>query len=262
MALRDRYITFEGTNLKTEYGLQYSSFEEELPKPKVIKVEIPAGLDLDITDSLGVLGYHNGKHTLKFLLYGETQAERLEKKQAIIAKLHGRRANYTLSWDSGYTYTGRATVKVQHLFENADLITVEIDRNPWKVGAVEYVDVNSHPSSSHTLTGSSRYHSVKAVMRQAGTTKVGLDTPVSRLVGGTYDLASDLYEDTEITITVSDWLFYIDGTDLVVNPSHVAEAIGSTDYTIDSIYTVTDGDMNFPAEKDQYTRIRYFRYDL
>ena len=64
MALRDRYITFDGTNLKTEYGLIYSSFEEELPEPKVIKVEIPAGIDLDISDSLGVMGYHNGKHTL------------------------------------------------------------------------------------------------------------------------------------------------------------------------------------------------------
>ena len=98
MAMRDRNLTFNGVDLRDTYGLIYSSFEEEMPEPKVIKVSIPAGLDLDITDSLGTIGMTNGRHVLKFLVYGETEADRLEAKRALMAMFHGRRATYELSW--------------------------------------------------------------------------------------------------------------------------------------------------------------------
>jgi hypothetical protein len=260
MALRDRYITFDGTNLKTAYGLQYSSFEEELPEPKIIKVDIPAGLDLDITDALGVVGYHNGTHTLKFLLYGDTQAERLERKQAIIAKLHGKRASYTLSWDSGYTYTGRAKVSVEHLFDNADLLTVEIDRSPWKTRTRESVDLNAHPSATYTLEGSTRYHTVQAILRQSGMTKVGSDAVVERAAAGTYTLATDLYGNTVLTFTVNDWLMYVDEPNLVVNESRISYS--GTDAVIDADYTVNGTDMVFADEANQHVTVRFYRWDL
>lgn len=260
MALRDRYITFDGTNLKTAYGLQYSSFEEELPEPKVIKVEIPAGLDLDISDSIGVLGWHNGKHVLKFLLYGDTQAERLEKKQAVIAKMHGKRANYTLSWDNGYTYTGRAKVSVEHLFDNADVITIEIDRSPWKVHSQESIDLNAHPSASYTLQGSTRYHNIRAKLLQAGTTKIGSEAAVTRSAAGTYTLATDAYGDTATIFTVEDWLMYVSGTNLVVNSSKFS--VSGTNAVIDASYTVTNGNMVFPDEAKQHVTLYWYRYDL
>ena len=260
MALRDRYVTFDGTNLKTAYGLQYSSFEEELPEPKVIKVDIPAGVDLDITDSLGRLGYHDGKHVLKFLLYGDTEEERLEKKRDLISKLHGKRASYVLSWDDGYTYTGRAKVSVEHLFENADVLTLEIDRSPWRVGTQETVDVNCHPSGSYTLQGSQRYSSVSVVMLQGGTTKVGSNAAVTRSGAGTYSLADYLYGDTTITVTVTDWLYYIDGTNMVVNPSKFS--LSGSNAVIDDTYTITDGDMAFATEPLQHVTLRYTREDV
>ena len=260
MALRDRYITFDGTNLKTAYGLKYSSFEEELPEPKIIKVDIPAGSDLDITDALGVMGYHDGKHVLKFLLYGSTQAERLEKKQAIIALMHGRRANYTLSWDRGYTYTGRAQVSVEHKFDNADVLTLEIERSPWKKHSREAVDLIAHPSASYTLEGSTRYHNVRAILRQAGTTKVGSDAAVERAAAGTYTLATDLYGNTVLTFTTSDWLMYVDEPNLVVNGSKISYS--GTNAVIDSAYTITNGNMVFADEANQHVTVGFDRWDL
>lgn len=260
MALRDRYVTFGGTNLKDAYGLQYSSFDEELPEPKIVKVDIPAGLDLDITDALGPMGYHDGKHTLRFLLYGDTQDERLEKKQAIISKLHGKRANYTLSWEPSYTYTGRAKVSVEHLFDNADVITLEIDRTPWKVSTVETIDLVCHPSATHLLTGSERYHQLKANMQQGGTTKVGTAAAVERATAGLYLLADDVYGDTNVTITVNDWLMYVDGTNLVVKDSKFS--MSGTNAVIDSTYTVTNGNMVFADEAKQHVTLTYYRWDL
>lgn len=259
MALRNRYLTFNGTNLKTAYGLKYSDFKEELPEPKVFKVDIPAGSDLDITDSLGRVGFHNGKHTLKFLLYGDTQTERLEKKRELISKLHGVKANYVLSWDSGYTYNGRAKVSVDHKFDNADVVTIEIDRGPWKTHSQESVVLNAHPSASYTLTGSSRFHNVKAKLLQDGTTKIGSDAVVDR-AAGTYTLKTDVYGNTTVVVTVDDWLMYVDGTNLVVNPVHVDQAI-KEGFGIDSPYTITNGNMVFSEEAKQYVTIYFTRMD-
>lgn len=260
MALRDRYITFDGTNLKTEYGLIYSSFEEELPEPKVIKVDIPAGLDLDISDSLGVLGYHDGKQTFKFLLYADTEAERLEKKRAIINKLHGKRADYRLSWEQGYKYTGRAKVSVEHLFGNADLITIEIERSPWKLHDRQAVELNSAQYDSFTLSGSHRYHDVRITMQQGGWTKVGNEAVVQRDAAGTYVLATDVYGDTVIGVSVADWLMKPNGTDLVVNTSHISYS--GTDAVIDDAYQIEGENIIFELETLQHSTLYYTRYDL
>jgi hypothetical protein len=260
--MRNRYLTFGGTNLKTAYGLVYSSFEEQLPEPKVMKIDIPAGLDLDITESVGRIGYHDGKQTLKFLLYGGSQEERLATKSAIVAKLHGRRASYFLSWDSDHRLTGRAKVSVRHLTENADLITVEIDREPWRVKTVrDEVDLNCHPSAAHTLAGSARYHGVDVVMRQAGTTKVGSESAVSRSGPGTYSLATDLFSDTSVTVTAADWWMYMSGTNLVVNPAHW-DGVSDGDASIGAVYTITNGDMVFPDEAYQHATLRFYRWEL
>ena len=216
MAERDRYMTFGGVNLKTSYGLIYSSFEEELPQAKVITVDIPAGSDLDITEALGYVGYHNGKHKITFLLYGETQSERLTKLREIVTLVHGVRANYRLSWDGKYTFTGRGKVSVSHLTETADLITLEIDREPWKMGDVESVDVNCHTTGTLLLVGSPRFAQVRAKFLQGGTSKVGDAAAVARGVG-TYTLASELNMGTTLAFTVDDWLMYVVEPNLVVN---------------------------------------------
>ena len=211
-------IVVDGTDLAERFG-PISHFAETLPEPKVIKVSIPAGLDLDITDSLGRVGYHDGEHRFDVWLLCETEAERVDLEREIVLLLHGKRLEYSLSWDEGYTYTGRFALSFDHPSMGATRVGVTVDRSPWKTHTREYVELNCHPSEAYVLSGSARFHTIRAKLLQPGTTKVGDGDPVTRASAGTYMLAGDAYAGTTVTITVDEWLLYVDeNADMVVNP--------------------------------------------
>lgn len=259
MALRDRYLIFDGVNLKTEHGLMYSDFEEELPEPKIIKVDIPAGMDIDITEALGPVAYHDGKHTFKFFVYKPTASEVFDVERELISTIHGKRAAYMLSWDPPFTYTGRAKVSIEHRGDVAALVTIEIEHAPWKTGALETIDVNCHPSGTARFEGYDRYHTARAKLLQSGTTKVGSAAAVSRNAG-TFLLADDLYADTTLTFTVADWWQYIDGTNLVVNTNHIS--FSGNDAQFDSNWTLNGTDLYCANEAKQHVAVTYYGWDL
>lgn len=259
MALRDRYITFNGVNLKTAHGLLYSKFEEELPEPKVIKVDIPAGMDIDITEAIGPVAYHDGKHTFTFFLYRPTSEEIFDVERELISTVHGKRAAYTLSWDEGFTYTGRAKVSIEHRGENAAVVTIEIEHMPWKSLQLKTIELNCHPSASTTLTGNDRYHTIRARLLQSGTTKVGSSAAVSR-AAGTHTIADDAYGDTNLTFTVADWWQYLDGTNLVVNPNHIT--ISGSNAQFDSNWVLNGTDLYCANEAKQHVTVTYYGWDL
>lgn len=259
MALRDRYIIFNGTNLKTAHDLRYVGFEEELPEPKIIKVDIPAGMDIDITKALGPVAYHDGKHTFKFFVYKPTASEVFDVERELISTIHGKRGAYRLSWDPDFTYTGRAKVSIEHRGDVAALVTIEIEHAPWKTGALETIDVNCHPSGTARLEGHGRYHTVRARLLQSGTTKVGSAAAVSRHAGNGL-LADDLYADTTLTFTVADWWQYIDGTNLVVNPNHIT--ISGNNAQFDSNWTINGTDLYCADEAKQHVTVTYYGWDL
>lgn len=125
--------TAAGTNLMST--VKYAGFTEELPAPKLHKVEIPSGSDADITDSVGTLQFSNGKHVLTLLLVRSTEALRVSALNTLISTFHGKRIFYRLSWITGTGSTdsyfcGRCTLGVKHLTQTADLLTLTIDREP------------------------------------------------------------------------------------------------------------------------------------
>lgn len=130
----DTTWTSVGTNIITTHKLRYAGFEEEIPQPKVHKAEIIGGQDVDFTEQVGTMQYTNGTHTLRFLLYQDTEAQRITRLNALISALHGKRTDYRLSWlgatSSDSYFCGRFTLAVRHLTKLADLITVTIDREP------------------------------------------------------------------------------------------------------------------------------------
>jgi len=257
--LRDRYIIFDGTNLKTAHDLRYVGFEEEIPQPKVHKAEIIGGQDVDFTEALGPVVYHDGKHTFKFLLYKPTATEVFDVERELISTIHGKRAAYRLSWDHDFTYTGRAKVSIEHRGYVAALVTIEIEHAPWKTGALKTIDVNCHTSGTARLEGYDRYHTVKSKLLQSGTTKVGSAAAVSRNAG-TFLLEDDLYADTTLTFTVSDWWQYIDRTNLVVNPNHIA--ISGNNAQFDSNWTLNGTDLYCANEAKQHVTVTYYGWDL
>lgn len=260
MQTSDYALVAGGTNICSEYGAVISTFSEKLPEPKIIMVDIPAGSDLDITDALGAMGYHNGSHTLGVLVKANTETARRNAVRAIVALLHGKRMDYQLTWDAGYTFTGRFAVAVERRSPLASWLTITSDRAPWKRHAREAVDVNCHPSGSYTLDGSVRFHNVRAILRQAGTTKVGSDATVARDAAGTYTLATDVYGRTVLTFTVADWLMYVSGSNVVVKSGKIS--ISSGNAVIDSTYTITNGNIVFADEADQHVTVGFDRWDL
>ena len=258
--MADYTITVGGTDLCEELGATIYEFSEVLPEPKIHKVEIPAGLDLDITDALGPVGYHNGKHVLKLLVPASDEEGRVEKVRRLVTLLHGVMADYKLSWDVDSTYRGRFTAEVQRVTPMNSYVALTVDRSPWKVHARESVDLNAHPSASHRLSGSKRYHDIRARLLQAGTTKIGSASAVTRSAAGTYALAEEAYGDTQTAFTVSDWLMYASGTNLVVKDSKFSTS--GTDAAIDAGYTVADGNMVFPDEAKQHVTLYWNRYEL
>lgn len=268
MALRDRYITFNGVNLKAAHDLRYVGFEEELPEPKTIKVDIPAGMDIDITEAIGPVAYHDGKHTFTFFVYRPTASEVFDVERELISTMHGKRAAYRLSWDPGFTYTGRAKVSIEHRGDVAALVTIEIEHAPWKTGALRTIDVNCHPSGTARLEGYDRYHTVRARLMQSGTTKVGYAAAVSRSAG-TFLLADDLYADddyadTMCTFTVDDWWQYINGTNrrtnLVVNTNHISFSGNNAQF--DSNWTLNGTDLYCANEEKQHVTVTYYGWDV
>ena len=267
-------IVADGTDIAEAFGMVLSRFSEQLPEPKVTKVDIPAGVDLDITEALGVIGYHNGTHTLELYLVADSEAERVRLTRELVAMLHGQAMDYRLSWDDAYTYHGRFQVALDGLTPRGSRVTLAIDRQPWKKGrSRESIVLDCHPSATAELDGSARFHTLQAILAQSGSTKVGDASAVERAVAGTYTLANDAFGETDVEGTVDDWLMYVDEDgDLKVNPSKFSmsgtNAVIDADYydedspIVPAEYDVSNGNMVFPDVDKQKVTVRYYRWDL
>ena len=253
-------VTFDGTDLCEEFGAVLTDFKMEVPNPKVIKVEIPGGSDLDITESVGFVAYHNGKHTFALLLRGDDLPEQLRLFSALV---HGTMADYTLSWDEGYTYHGRWAIdSVERLARNAILVTCTVDRYPWKTSdGRTSLDVNSHPSGSVLMEGSTYYDDIKLVTKQAASIVIGVTPMGEWSTAGTHDVAETVYGRNNVTVTVADWWQYLDGTNLVVNTDKGYELDG-TDATFGADWSKVDTDLYCANEAKQHSTLSFGRRDL
>lgn len=261
--MRERTVYIDGEDIREKYGLVYSSFSEQVPEPKVTKVEIPAGSDLDITEAVGFVAYHNGTHEFKFLLYGDTQPERLEQLRNLLGDIHGHYLEYSLSWDANHMYKGRWKVEVDHKFDNADVVTMTVDRYPWRLEVPsESIDINSHPSGVGIMSGSTYYDNITLTTRQANvTSKVGLASEQTHPTAGTHSLMETVYGNNHVTVTVPDWWQYLDGTNLVVNTDK-GYSLNGTNATFGSDWVQNGTDLYCANEDTQHSTLTYTRRDL
>ena len=257
-------IVADGTDIAEAFGMVLSRFSEQLPEPKVTKVDIPAGVDLDITEALGVIGYHNGTHTLELYLVADSEAERVRLTRELVAMLHGQAMDYRLSWDDAYTYHGRFQIGVERLSPKSSRITVGIDRSPWKKGRTRETHViDCHPYGWLDLTKSTRYHDVRAKFLQSGGADVAVEEPttLTTRATGTHALAADVNGDSTAWLRVDDWLLYVDDDgDCVVKDSKFSVSNGNA--VIDASYTVSDGDICFADADKQKVTVDFYRWDV
>lgn len=224
--MHERYITFNGVTT-TSLGLIYSSFTETMPEPKTVYVDVPSLYPVDVSEALGNITYGNGIHVLTFLLYADTQEERLAKKAQITALFHGRRASYTLSWASG-TYNGRAAVAYEHRWDNVDVVTVTITHTPYRTSSRSYYVYPTATSKTATtatvydyLTGGSQYD-VSVRLYQSGTARLNNGTTVA-IDNTTVNMGTvqDTKGNVPLYIVVNDWwVGSLDDGKLILNATH------------------------------------------
>ena len=225
--MHERYITFNGVTT-TSLGLIYSSFTETMPEPNTVYVEVPGTHPVDVSEALGSMSYGNGIHVLTFLLYADTQEERLTKKAQVMALFHGRRANYTLSWVNG-TYNGRAVVAIEHRWDNVDVVTVTITHAPYRTSSSRsyyvYPTATSKTATTATvydyITGGAQYD-VSVRLYQSGTARLNNGTIVT-IDSTTVNMgtAQDTKGNVPLYIEVNDWWSgSLDDGKLILNAAH------------------------------------------
>lgn len=225
--MRERTVIFDGADIREELPLWYSDFSETPPEPKVFRVDVPAGADIDITEAIGPVAFHNGTHVFKWLLYADDKEQALRELMALV---HGVRADYSLSWDEGYVYTGRWEVAaIDHRTEQSAVVTMKVDRYPWKVKA-ESIELDAHPTASHDIEGSERISNIAVTATQGGTADInGTTVPFS---SGTTPLAAQVYGNASVELTVSDWICYMDGHNLIVNETYIEIAEENAQFSV------------------------------
>ena len=138
-------LIFGGVAICSTYGLILTEYEEVPPAPKVYTIDVPYGSNVDISDSVNGVAFYDRKHVIGlFYTWGTEQSDFEAKASEVYNALNGKRADYSLSWDTWsttatppvvtpYTYTGRAVVTgVRFMGFGSGLITVEITSAPYK----------------------------------------------------------------------------------------------------------------------------------
>lgn len=138
-------ITFAGWNTLDDLGLVLvQSPELSPPEPKYDLVEIPGGDgSIDLSEATGDIRYSDRVMKFGFLMTGRTPEGLEVEKTDVSRKLHGVRADFTLSWDEGFTYTGRASITDYPNLYTGGTFELEITANPYKYGGRQTWYVNA-----------------------------------------------------------------------------------------------------------------------
>ena len=127
-------VVVAGVDLTEKFGLCLtgeSTFGP--PSTKTYTVDVPGGDGvLDLTEALcGDVVYGNRSMSLTFLVASSGDFEKV--KTEVAGFLHGRKLDFSLSFDPGYTYTGRFSVNEWHSSARHGVIVVDVDAEPYKL---------------------------------------------------------------------------------------------------------------------------------
>ena len=188
-----------GIDTLTNLGLRMIDFQDESPEPRVNLVEVP-GRDgfVDRTEAMtGDAVYGNGKHIFKFAYTARSisddddavvwdEDEWNEFKTNVKRMIHGRRLEYKLSFDNDYSYTGRFSVKFDgtSFDQPYGIVTIEIDRDPYKSMCLKTVVVNAAGGVRVTLDSGRKQ--VCPTFEFKNETIVAQGDVMARMQAGTY----------------------------------------------------------------------------
>lgn len=125
-------IIVDGEDSFTSWGLILTGAELEPPTPKTALIDVPGGNgSIDLTEALiGDTAYSDRKQTFHFAAVRSDDLEAI--KTRLSNRLHGRRFDYRLSWDEGYTYTGRFAVASYVMAPGLLTLDLQVTADPYK----------------------------------------------------------------------------------------------------------------------------------
>lgn len=141
-------LIVNGVDLTTEFKMVLvDGYSLEPPEPKTYVVDIPGGNGtLDLTEALmGDTAYKNRKQEFEFYII---DAKDLEKVKTRISNfLHGKRFDYQITMDPGYTYNGRFSISSYlhstYSIGKIGVIKIAIDANPFKLKPEQVFAINA-----------------------------------------------------------------------------------------------------------------------
>ena len=197
--LPENRLIVNGVDLAVRYNMVLlDGYTLSPPEPKTTTVEIP-GRDgvLDLTESLiGDVTYNNRSMTFTFLIVDLEQFEVV--KTQVSNALHGRKFNFEMTMDPGYTYTGR--FKVTSYTHTATwnhgicgFIEVEIDAEPYKLKSHYVYNLNATGGAMFNLeSGRKKVHPIIELSAPA---RIRFKNVVYRIGAGRFQLNDILFEE-------------------------------------------------------------------
>lgn len=197
--LPENRLIVNGVDLAVRYNMVLlDGYTLSPPEPKTTTVEIP-GRDgvLDLTESLiGDVTYNNRSMTFTFLIVDLEQFEVV--KTQISNALHGRKFNFEMTMDPGYTYTGRFKIKsYTHMATWSHgvcgYIEVEIDAEPYKLKSHYVYNLNAAGGVMFQLpSGRKRVHPIIELNSPA---RLRFKNVVYRVGAGRFQLNDIVFEE-------------------------------------------------------------------
>lgn len=197
--LPENRLIVNGVDLAVRYNMVLlDGYTLSPPEPKTTTVEIP-GRDgvLDLTESLiGDVTYNNRSMTFTFLIVDLEQFEVI--KTQVSNALHGRKFNFEMSMDPGYTYTGRFKItSYTHMATwnhgICGYIEVEIDAEPYKLKSHYVYNLNATGGAMFQLpSGRKKVHPIVELTSPA---RIRFKNVVYRIGAGRFQLNDVLFEE-------------------------------------------------------------------
>lgn len=197
--LPENRLIVNGVDLAVRYNMVLlDGYTLSPPEPKTTTVEIP-GRDgvLDLTESLiGDVTYNNRSMTFTFLIVDLEQFEVI--KTQVSNALHGRKFNFEMSMDPGYTYTGRFKItSYTHMATwnhgICGYIEVEIDAEPYKLKSHYVYNLNATGGAMFQLpSGRKKVHPIVEISAPA---RIRFKNVVYRIGAGRFQLNDVLFEE-------------------------------------------------------------------
>lgn len=138
-------ITFAGYRTYDDLGLVLMDAPElSPPEVKTDIIDVPGGDGtIDLSEFSGDVRYGERKIKLAFFADGVDTPQAIEQKKTDLSrKLHGIRSPFTLSWDPGFTYTGRAAITDYPNGYRFLVVELEIAADPYKYAGTQTWRVN------------------------------------------------------------------------------------------------------------------------